>query len=82
MDKLSKGLCGVILAVAGTLGMLNVMSAEPMIMLTPPKEYIANFTAKEYAQKFETTLGKTFGYLVSPGAKLGRYLHNTLDYEK
>lgn len=81
MSAIKKRLCEIVLGTTlvgtGMLGMLNIMSSEPLIMLSHPKQYIPNFTAQEYSRHYDTAVGKTFAYLVYPGAKLGRYIHNS-----
>jgi hypothetical protein len=74
--KLAEIVLGTILVGAGTVGCLNMMAAEPYIMLAPPKEYIPNFTLKQYVGNQESLAGKTIAFLTYPGAKYGRYSHN------
>ena len=80
MTSIKKRLCEITLGTTlfgvGALGLLNVMASEPFTMLAPPEEYIPNFTAQDYAQNYKTPVGQTLAYLVYPGAKVGRYLHN------
>lgn len=69
-------LLGTILVGVGTLGVLNVMTSEPYVMLAPPKEYIPNFTLKQYVGEHQSIAGKTLAFLTYPSAKYGRYSHN------
>lgn len=74
--KLTEILLGATLVSAGMIGFLNVLAAEPYIMLVPPKKCIPNFTLKQYVGGQESLAGKTLAFLAYPGAKYGRYSHN------
>lgn len=73
---IKKRLCEIVLrTVVGTTGFMNIMAAETLI-LYPPTQHIPELTAREYSYQFNTEIGRAFAYIIYPGVKFGRYVHN------
>lgn len=73
---MGKRLCEIVLrTVVATTGFMNIVAAETLIMY-PPTQHIPELTAREYSHQFKTQPGIAFAYLIYPGVKFGRYVHN------